>query len=240
MSEFLSEIWSVAVESLSRGDSPNLLAIGISALVVLPLLSPMLWPTTRNMITVIHELGHAVVAVIFGRRTQGIKLNADTSGVTITRGKPYGLGVIFTAMAGYTAPPALAVTLMWAAMTGYSSITLFALLAILLVMLLFIRNLWGILVVGLSITGLYFAAMSVSRDFHSIIIMSLAFFMLSGGLISIIELHTKHTRGEGEGSDAWSLNDNFKLIPASVWILFFYVVNLIAATLVIDFLFLRK
>ena len=37
----------------------------------------------------------------------GIRLHSDTSGLTVSRGKPHGLGMILTAAAGYTAPPLL-------------------------------------------------------------------------------------------------------------------------------------
>ena len=41
-----------------------------------------------------------------GRRLAGIRLHSDTSGLTVSRGKPTGIGMILTAAAGYTAPSA--------------------------------------------------------------------------------------------------------------------------------------
>lgn len=230
-------LWDAFLYSLSENHPPTNLTIAISLLISLPLLSPILWPTTRNLITVIHELGHALVAVLFGRRTKGIKINSDTSGVTITRGKPYGLGVIFTALAGYTSPPLFAALLVWLVMSGYSSISVFVLMILLFLMLLFIRNFWGLLVVGVSIVALYFFATAMPRDLHAGLLLSVAFFMLIGGIISIIELHIKHIRGDAQGSDAWQLQQNFILLPPAVWILFFYVTAIVSVTLVVDFIF---
>ena len=41
-----------------------------------------------------------------GRRLDGIRLHSDTSGLTVSRGKPTGIGMVLTAAAGYTAPSA--------------------------------------------------------------------------------------------------------------------------------------
>ena len=59
------------------------------------------------MITIVHEAGHALVAVLVGRRLSGIRLHSDTSGLTLTKGKPYGPGMVLTALAGYVAPSLL-------------------------------------------------------------------------------------------------------------------------------------
>jgi len=58
-------------------------------------------------VTLVHEAGHAVVAVLTGRRLNGIRLHSDTSGLTVSSGKPRGAGMIATAAAGYLAPAAL-------------------------------------------------------------------------------------------------------------------------------------
>ena len=38
-----------------------------------------IWRVTRNVITIAHEGGHALLAVLSGRRLSGIKLHSDTS-----------------------------------------------------------------------------------------------------------------------------------------------------------------
>lgn len=62
------------------------------------------WRVARNTVTIAHEGGHALIALVTGRKLDGIKLHSDTSGVTVSRGKPHGPGMIFTAMAGYLTP----------------------------------------------------------------------------------------------------------------------------------------
>lgn len=43
------------------------------------------WRLVRILTTVVHEAGHAVVAMLVGRRLQGIRLHSDTSGLTVSR-----------------------------------------------------------------------------------------------------------------------------------------------------------
>lgn len=62
------------------------------------------WRLSRNAITIAHEGGHGLIALLTGRSLSGIRLHSDTSGLTVSRGKPTGLGMILTAAAGYTAP----------------------------------------------------------------------------------------------------------------------------------------
>lgn len=62
------------------------------------------WRIARNAITIAHEGGHGLVALLTGRTLTGITLHSDTSGLTVSRGKPHGVGMILTAVAGYTAP----------------------------------------------------------------------------------------------------------------------------------------
>ena len=48
------------------------------------------WRVARNTVTIAHEGGHALVALLTGRKLDGIKLHSDTSGVTVSRGKQIG------------------------------------------------------------------------------------------------------------------------------------------------------
>ena len=77
-------------------------ATGVAALVLVSY--PPVWRVLRTVVTIAHEVGHAVVAVVTGRTLRGIRLHSDTSGVTVSRGKPHGPGMVFTTMAGYPAP----------------------------------------------------------------------------------------------------------------------------------------
>ena len=67
----------------------------------------VLWRWTRTVVTIAHEGGHAVVAVLAGRGLTGIRLHADTSGLTVSTGARRGPGLVFTFLGGYPAPSLL-------------------------------------------------------------------------------------------------------------------------------------
>ncbi|MFT4083086.1 MAG: M50 family metallopeptidase [Nocardioides sp.] len=118
------------------------------------------WRWVRLGVTVVHEAGHALVAVLVGRRLSGIRLHADTSGVTVSRGKPHGPGMIVMLAAGYLAPVVLGVLAALLLETGHARGLLWLGTVLLVVLALWIRNVYGLLVVtaigaGLALLGWY-------------------------------------------------------------------------------------
>ena len=79
-------------------------AIYCAAVALVMVLWTPIWRITRNFITIVHEGGHALVAVLTGRRLEGVRLHADTSGVTVSTGRDRGIGLIMTCFAGYASP----------------------------------------------------------------------------------------------------------------------------------------
>ncbi len=82
-------------------DATVLAAVGLA---LLALLVPAAWRWTRIAVTVVHELGHAVVGMAAGRRFTGLVLRPDMSGHTVTVGRPRGVGLAVSTWAGYPAP----------------------------------------------------------------------------------------------------------------------------------------
>ncbi len=70
-----------------------LAALAAAALLVL---SPALWRPCRHAVTIAHEGAHGLVALAAGRRLSGIRLHSDTSGLTVSAGRPTGLGMVLT------------------------------------------------------------------------------------------------------------------------------------------------
>src|SRR5690606_4462558 len=100
--------------------------------------------------TLLHEAGHAIVSVLVGRKLRGIRLHSDTSGLTLSRGKSTGPGMIATLLAGYPAPGMIGLAGAWLLGLGYAAGTLWALVALCAIMLVFIRNFYGLLVVVIT------------------------------------------------------------------------------------------
>src|SRR4051794_41489271 len=126
-----------------------LLAAAAAAAVLV--LSPVFWRATRNVVTIAHEGAHGVVALAAGRRLSGIRLHSDTSGLTVSAGRPTGLGMVFTCAAGYTGPALFGLGAAALLAAGHAIGLLWALLTLLGLLLVQIRNwygLWSVLVTG--------------------------------------------------------------------------------------------
>lgn len=196
--------------------------LGAALAVVIP---HGLWRISRNAITIAHEGGHGLVALLTGRTLTGIRLHSDTSGLTVSRGKPHGIGMILTAAAGYTAPPLLG--LGGAALLGGGRITLLLWLAtaLLLAMLVMIRNAYGALTMlvtgGLFVLVSWLAGPQVQAAFAYAVV----WFLLIGGVRPAFELQAKRARGGAGDSDADQLS-RLTHVPAGVWFFLFHAVSL--------------
>lgn len=138
------QIWRRATEVQPTPDWRVVAVLGAVALLVVA--SP-LWPSVRMLATITHEGGHALVALLTGRRLTGIRLNRDTSGVTLSRGRPGGAGMVVTLLAGYPAPALTGLAAALLLGTGRAAGMLWLAVLLLGVMLLLMRNLYGIVVV---------------------------------------------------------------------------------------------
>ena len=105
------------------------------------------WRVARNVVTIAHEGGHALAALLSGRQLSGIRLHSDTSGVTVSRGRPDGIGMIVTILAGYTAPAVVGLAGIILLTTGRITGLLWISILLLAAMLLLIRNVYGVVAV---------------------------------------------------------------------------------------------
>ncbi|MDH2424101.1 M50 family metallopeptidase [Sphaerisporangium sp. TRM90804] len=185
---------------------------------------PTSWHLARGLITVAHEGGHALVALLTRRKLQGIRLHSDTSGVTLTRGRPTGPGMIFTAAAGYVAPSLIGLGAAWLTAAGYITILLWTVLLLLAGMLLMIRNMFGVVSL-LAIGGAVFAlSWYAPQEIQAAGAHAAAWFLLLGGIRPILELRGKRRRGRAPDSDADQLA-RLTHLPGSFYVAFFLLVS---------------
>lgn len=114
---------------------------------VLVVCTPPLWRLVRPAVTIVHELGHAIIGILMGRRFTGFVVSADMSGHAVTVGPRRGIGRILTLLAGYPAPAILGVVLVQLALAGWSGAALFAAIMVLVVSLVFTRSVHTVLAV---------------------------------------------------------------------------------------------
>ncbi|WP_230424492.1 M50 family metallopeptidase [Prauserella cavernicola] len=210
-----SELWrAFDLDATTTGTIA--LATGVVALLVVLLRMP--WRLARNVMTIVHEAGHALVAVLAGRRLQGITLHSDTSGVTVSRGKPEGPGMVLTTLAGYPAPAVLG--LGFAALVSGENLSAVLVIAALLLLgvLVMVRNAYGVFAVLVSAAVLggigFFAGPGVQAAFVYV----MTWFLLLGSVRPVFELHAKRRRGAARDSDADQLA-RLTGLPATIWLL---------------------
>ncbi|MFJ4830114.1 M50 family metallopeptidase [Streptomyces sp. NPDC088747] len=219
----LSGVWDQVFGSQPDPDLWVVIATLVAALAVT--VPHGVWRLSRNAITIAHEGGHGLVALLTGRSLNGIRLHSDTSGLTVSRGKPTGLGMILTASAGYTAPPLLG--LGGAALLGANHITALLWLAtiLLVAMLVMIRNAYGALTVlltgGTFVVVSWLAGPQVQAAFAYVVV----WFLLVGGVRPAFELQAKRSRGGAGDSDADQLS-RLTHVPAGLWLFLFHAVSL--------------
>lgn len=228
----VTSIW----ENISTvSDPPNLTLLLVCFAIAIVLVVTPAWSLSRNIITVAHEGGHALIAKLTFRQVSGIKLNANTSGVTITKGKQYGIGAILTTVAGYIAPALLALGMSYLLSLGYIRLTLLIVGILLILMLIMIRNIWGLLIVAPLVFGAYYAY-GQTEVLQLAVLTFLTVFLIVGSLKPIIELYIQRYRGGDRNNDADQLR-RLTLLPYHFWILFFLIVTLLADGLSLVLLF---
>ena len=175
------------------------------------------WHVLRHVVTLAHEGGHALVAVLAGRRLAGIRLHSDTSGVTVSAGRPSGPGMVLTAMAGYPAPSLIGLCFAALLATGRVDPMLWACVGLLLLMLVQVRNAFGALSVlasGIGVAAvIWWATPWVSLVFGA----AIGWLLLVGGLRAVVELQRTRRRGRSLTSDADQLA-RLTGLPGLFWV----------------------
>ena len=217
----LASAWGYAVQETAPLDARSVAWSAVIGLAVV--LAPGLWPIARNAVTIVHEAGHAFVGTLVGRRITGIRVHSDTSGVTLSRGRPRGPGMVATLAAGYPAGAALGLVVAWLASLGYAHGVLALLIVILALSLAQIRNwygLWVLLVAGAVVLAVAFR---LPEPAPALFATALATFFGAGSLRTCFELAAAR-RGPGGSSDADQLGD-ITVLPAGAWLLVFTLVS---------------
>jgi hypothetical protein len=219
-------VFDVLLDAFSAQEAPPRTVILVTgAVALLVVLVRPLWRIMRNFVTIAHEGGHALAAVLSGRRLSGIRLHSDTSGLTLSRGRPSGPGMVVTGLAGYLTPSLMGLGAAWILAADRITVLLWLLLALLAAMLVMIRNVFGVvsvIVAGAVIFGVsWFAPAQVQGAFAY----AFAWFLLLGGVRAVFELQQSRFRRQAPNSDADQIG-RITHVPAILWVGVFVVVSL--------------
>jgi hypothetical protein len=211
--------------------APSESLVAATAVISLLLVAvPLAWRYSRHLVTIAHEAAHAVVALLSGRRLAGIRLHSDTSGLTLSKGRPTGAGMFFTAAAGYVGPSLLGLGAAAIVVRGHAVGLLWLTLVLLALMLVQIRNwfgLWSILVAGAAVfTVSSWASATVETGFAY----AVAWFLLLSAPRPVFELQQLRGRARANDSDA-DILARLTPIPGLVWVALFFLVTVAALIL---------
>jgi hypothetical protein len=150
----ISQVWGRVLpdEGVALSGTPVLVVLALALLAVA--LAPT-WRVLRLGVTLVHELGHAGVGVLSGRRFTGFVLRGDMSGHAVTVGPARGLGRTVTTWAGYPAPAVVGAAAVWLAVHGWAAPVLTVVLAVLVAAALRVRSLLTgvVVIVALVVAG---------------------------------------------------------------------------------------
>ncbi|MEL7977257.1 M50 family metallopeptidase [Isoptericola sp. F-RaC21] len=233
--DVLTQIWTAATTPVPPPAQPVVLAAGLAALAVV-LVTPV-WRVARHVVTIAHEGAHAVAAMVTGRRLDAIRLHSDTSGLTVSAGRPRGFGMIVTAFAGYVGPGLTGLGAAWLLRHGYAVGLLWLLVLLLALLLLKIRNwfgLWSILVSGAALVAV---SWWLEPDAQATVAYAVTWFLLIGSVRPVLELQAQRSRGRARRSDA----DQLAVLTRTtgiVWVVVFLLVTvgclLLGATWIVE------
>lgn len=206
-------------------DRPGVLLA--AALALLAVVWSVSWRWTRTVVTIAHEGGHALTAVLAGRGLTGIRLHPDTSGLTVSTGARRGPGLVFTFLGGYPAPSLLGVGGALLVAGDLAELMLWIALGLLAATLIHVRNLYGVLAVLVTAAAVAAVAVWGSGRLQDGFAAALCWFLLFGGLRAVRELQHGRRWGRRGGTDVDMLADLTRL-PGGMWSALFWLVTGVA------------
>jgi hypothetical protein len=225
--DLLAEVWRRATAA-QPPPAPGLV-LGAALLALLLVAHPALWRVSRVLVTITHEGGHAVAAVLAGRRLQGIRVHSDTSGLTVSRGRPSGPGMVAMLLAGYLGPAVVGLGAVGLLLAGHALGLLWSVTLLLAAMLLQIRNLYGFVVVLVVGGGVLALSWFGSATLQTALATLLTWLLLVAAPKPVLELARQHRAGRAPHSDAGQLARLTRL-PAGVWVGLFGLLNVLGLT----------
>ncbi|MEX0426610.1 M50 family metallopeptidase [Nocardioides sp. DS6] len=213
MTQTLRRLWDHATAVQPVPEPAWVIGTGVVALLLV--LHRPTWQRVRLGITVVHEAGHALVAVLVGRRLSGIRLHSDTSGVTVSRGRPRGPGMVLMLAAGYLAPGLLGLLAALLLTAGHALGLLWILVVVLLALLVWVRNGYGLLTVVVLGGALAVVSVYAAGPVQSTIATLVTWLLLLAAPRPVLELLGRG-RAVRRGSDVDQLA-RITPLPALLW-----------------------
>lgn len=165
----------------------------------------------NHFVTVFHEVGHAVAALLTGGGVNSIKVNSDGSGVTMSSQKiapGHTVKRLIGLLSGYSFPIASGFLIVFFTLFSLPVAALVTFAVICLISLLFIRNIFGAFIV-LILCGASAALYFYFPDVFTVFLATTALYMIVAGLhdLWLVSRHVKRS----EGSDFTLMRDELHI-----------------------------
>jgi hypothetical protein len=219
----IGDVWHQVVSV--QPAPPSAVVLGGAGVALLIVLWRNIWLLARNVVTIAHEGGHALVALLVGRRLRGVQLHSDTSGVTLSRGRPTGPGMVATTLAGYTAPSLLALGCAALLANGHITAMLWLVILFLVGMLALVRNGYGVLSILVTCAGVFAVSWFAASATQAAFAYGFMWFLAFAGIRPVFELQGLRRRGRARDSDADQLA-SLTGLPGLLWVVVFGIVAL--------------
>jgi peptidase M50B-like protein len=214
----VTDIWDRSWGS-QPAPEPRIVALtGVLAFVLVAV--PSLWRLTRHVVTIAHEGAHGVAALLSGRRLAGIRLHSDTSGLTLSRGRTRGPGMIATAAAGYLGPALLGLGAAYLLHRGHAVGVLWLALLLLALLLLQIRNFYGLYSVLAAAVAVFAVSWWGSPEVQTGFAYAGTWVLLLAAPRPVLELQQERRRRRARDSDA-DILARLTHIPGLAWVALF-------------------
>ena len=220
--DVLSSIWD---DVTGTQPPPSQREVLLTALVAgLVIVLPWTWRVGRHVVTIAHEGAHGVAALLSGRRLSGIRLHSDTSGVTVSRGRSSGPGMVVTAFAGYVGPALLGLGAAYLLHRRHALAVLWLAVLLLALLLVQIRNFYGLYAVGAAGAAVFAVSWWGSEAVQSLAAYTGTWFLLIAAPRPVLELQSLRRAGGARTSDADQLA-RLTRVPGLVWVGVFLLVT---------------
>lgn len=201
------------------------LAIFISIAFVL-LKIPIIGKYVAVVNTLVHEVGHAIVAILTGGKVDKIELFANTEGTAWSSSR-FWIGRVLTSLAGYPAASATAFLFLYLIDNQKYLYILIILLVVLIFSLVFwIRNLYGFFWV-VTFSSIFVALILYG---NAVLVVNVLLFITAiifvesiSSAFTILKLSFTQPTDAGDATSLWK---SIIFIPSPIWGILFFVQSL--------------
>ena len=198
---------------------PQLVAGPTGLLVFIAFLIDGVWRLVRHISVIAHEGAHVAAGWSVGHRVSGVTLNRDATGGTATRG-PGGFRSVIIGFAGYLGPSLFGLAAACLIALDQITIALGLALVCLAIMLILIRNFFGVISVAVSGVLVFLVLRYGSPEVQAVAACALSWFLLFSGVRWVL-MH-------GTGARDATILTQSTHIPRFIWVTFWLAITVAA------------